>query len=239
VSADALLKAEGLEAGYGAVTILRDFSLQVATGEVTALIGGNGAGKTTLMRTLAGLIAPRAGRITFESRDITAEPAHARVDAGISLIPEGRLVFPGMSVEENLRLGAIAPRARADTQRRLAEVYGQFPRLAERRAQSAITLSGGEQQMLAIGRGLMAGPRLVLLDEPTLGLAPIMVREVFAIIAELRAQGYTVLIAEQDVRHTLKIADRAYVVENGRVALSGSGRAVADNPDVRRAYMGL
>jgi len=234
-----LLEVTGLSAGYGAVTVLDGVDLAVAAGSVTALVGGNGAGKTTLMRAVAGVLPARAGSIRYEGREIAAEPAHRRVAAGIAMVPEGRLVFPTMTVEENLRLGAISPRAREGTAARLEHVYGQFPKLRERSRQLAATLSGGEQQMLAIGRGLMSRPALVLLDEPTLGLAPVMVKEVFAIIEAMRREGFTILLAEQNVRQTLEIADAAYVIENGRLVLSGTGAALAADPAVRRAYLGL
>ena len=234
-----LLEVRDLHAGYGTAIILHGISLAVDAGSVTALVGGNGAGKTTLMRAIAGTIPCRSGRILFKGRDVGGAPAHARVEDGIALVPEGRLVFPTMTVSENLRLGAIVPRARRGSDDRLKTILAQFPRLAERASQPAVTLSGGEQQMLALGRGLMAQPDLVLLDEPTLGLAPIMVNAVFEAVEALRRQGFTVLLAEQDVRRTLDVADRAYVIENGRVALSGSGRELSGNPAVQRAYLGL
>ncbi len=236
---DALLSLENVAAGYGQVRILRALSLSVAPGAVTALIGGNGAGKTTVMRTIAGAIGAQAGRLLFGGQDITAWPAHRRVDAGLVLVPEGRLVFPTMTVEENLRLGAIARRARGAARARRDEIYDMFPRLRERRDQRAGTMSGGEQQMLAIGRGLMADPTMILLDEPTLGLAPVMANEIFAIVRDLRARGLTVLIAEQDVRQTLAVADHGHVVENGDVVLSGPGTSLAADERVREAYLGL
>jgi branched-chain amino acid transport system ATP-binding protein len=234
-----LLTLEGVAAGYGQVRILRDLSIAVADGEVTALVGGNGAGKTTLMRLVAGALSAQGGRLRFAGEDITAWPAHRRVDAGLALVPEGRMVFPSMTVEENLRLGAITKRARSGAQRRRDEIYDMFPRLRERRDQLAGTMSGGEQQMLAIGRGLMSDPQLLLLDEPTLGLAPTAANDVFAIIEALRGRGLTVLIAEQDVRRTLTLADRGYVIENGHVVLSGTGQALVGSERVREAYLGL
>jgi branched-chain amino acid transport system ATP-binding protein len=234
-----LLELVDLQAGYGAATVLHGVSLSVRVGSVTALLGGNGAGKSTLMRAVAGILKARGGRVLFKGRDIGAEPAHWRVSAGIALVPEGRLVFPTMTVEENLRLGAISPRARDGRGIRLAEIFRQFPRLHERSRQLASTLSGGEQQMLALGRGLMAKPELVLLDEPTLGLAPIMVKQFFAVVEQLRSENYTILIAEQDVRRTLEAADQAFVIESGRVVLSGTGAELANDPAVQRAYMGL
>lgn len=234
-----MLTAEHLNAGYGAIRVLHDLAIEVPKGSVTTLIGANGAGKTTTMKVLAGMLAPISGRIGFEDRDITRLPSHERVDAGLCLIPEGRLVFAGMTVEQNLRLGAIAPSARAGHDAMLAEVYARFPRLRERRHQSAGSMSGGEQQMLALGRGLMARPRLILMDEPTLGLAPIMVKKVFETIAELRAAGFTILLAEQNARVALELADRAYLVENGRITASGSGANLLAAPKVRQAYLGL
>jgi len=236
---EALLSLEAISAGYGQVRILRGLDIAVAAGGVTALIGGNGAGKTTVMRLIAGALPAQAGRLRFAGEDITDWPAHRRVDAGLALVPEGRLVFPSMTVEENLRLGAICHRARPATRQRREEIYELFPRLRERRDQAAGTMSGGEQQMLAIGRGLMSDPRLLLLDEPTLGLAPAIAKDVFAIVEKLRRRGLTVLIAEQDVRRTLSLADSAYVVENGHVVLSGAGEALIRDERVREAYLGL
>ncbi len=236
---EALLSLEAISAGYGQVRILRGLDIAVGAGGVTALIGGNGAGKTTIMRLIAGALPAQAGRLRFAGEDITAWPAHRRVDAGLALVPEGRLVFPSMTVEENLRLGAICHRARPATRQRREEIYELFPRLRERRDQAAGTMSGGEQQMLAIGRGLMSDPRLLLLDEPTLGLAPAIAKDVFAIVEDLRRRGLTVLIAEQDVRRTLSLADTAYVVENGHVVLSGAGDALIRDERVREAYLGL
>jgi branched-chain amino acid transport system ATP-binding protein len=234
-----LLSVSGLRASYGPVQVLFDVDFQVAKGSVTTLIGANGAGKTTIMKSLAGLVAPTDGEIRFEGRDITQVPSHDRVNSGLCLIPEGRLVFPGMSVEQNLRLGAIAPAARTGHNQMLAEVFDRFPRLRERRSQLAGLMSGGEQQMLALGRGLMARPHLILMDEPTLGLAPVMVKQVFETIVELRDAGFTILLAEQNAKVALELADRAYLLENGRVALSGPGAELLASPDVRRAYLGM
>jgi branched-chain amino acid transport system ATP-binding protein len=234
-----LLAIEGLTAGYGAATVLRDLSLAVPAGRITALVGANGAGKTTLMRVLAGLLEPSAGTIRFDGTEIAGAPSHRRVERGLVLVPEGRLVFPNLSVAENLRLGAWAPNARAEEAASAARVHALFPRLAERRDQEAGSLSGGEQQMLALARGLMARPRLLLLDEPTLGLAPQMAQTIFGTIARLRADGITVLIAEQDVRTTLAIADRAYVLENGRIKKQGAAASLRDDPEIRAAYLGL
>jgi branched-chain amino acid transport system ATP-binding protein len=235
----ALLAADGVVAGYGEVLVVHGVALRAEEGRITAMIGANGAGKTTLMRTIAGVLPLAAGALSFAGRAIDRLRAHARVEAGLVLVPEGRLIFPDMTVEENLRIGAINRRARRALAEGLDEVYALFPRLAERRRQPGGTLSGGEQQMLALGRGLMAKPRLLLLDEPTLGLAPIMTRLIFETLARLRAAGLTILLAEQDVAQTLALADRAYVLENGRVALEGSGAALLDDPRVKAAYLGL
>lgn len=234
-----LLSLNDVSTGYGEVGIVQNLSLKADAGAVTALIGGNGAGKTTLMLMLAGLLPATGGRLMFDGTDITSRPSHERVDAGMVLVPEGRRVFPTLSVEENLRLGAIAPRARRSWRSKLDEMYALFPRLQERRTQSAGTLSGGEQQMLAIARGLMSRPKLLLLDEPTLGLAPIMALFVFDTIRRLNSDGLTILIAEQDTRHVLKAANYGYVVENGRIAMSGTGEELMANPQVREAYLGL
>ena len=208
-------------------------------GALTALIGANGAGKTTLMRTLCGLLPVASGRILLEGTDITNWPAHRRVEAGLVLVPEGRLLFGDLSVEHNLRLGAITPKARGRWRARRDQMFDLFPRLRERRAQAAATLSGGEQQMLAIARGLMAYPRLLLLDEPSLGLAPVVCRQLFDLLAQLNGDGLTMLLAEQDVRAALALARVAHVVENGVVALSGQALALQEHSGVRQAYMGL
>ncbi|MCZ7562708.1 MAG: ABC transporter ATP-binding protein [Burkholderiales bacterium] len=234
-----LLEVEDLAGGYGAARVLHGVTLAAARGAVTALLGANGAGKTTLMRTLAGLLPAAGGAIRFAGAEVTALPAAARVERGIALVPEGRLVFPALSVAENLRLGAIAPRARAGWRTRADEMYALFPRLRERARQPAGALSGGEQQMLAIARGLMSRPDLVLLDEPTLGLAPAMVRVVFDTIERMRALGLAVLLAEQDVRRALQAADAAYVIEHGRVIAAGRGADLAADARVRRAYFGV
>jgi branched-chain amino acid transport system ATP-binding protein len=233
-----LLELRELTGGYGDMRILHGISLSIERGKATALVGANGAGKTTLMRTIAGLLPASGGMIRFNQRDIGATSAAARVQSGIALVPEGRLVFPTFSVEENLRLGAIAPRARPGWRARKEEMFGIFPRLAERSRQSAGSLSGGEQQMLAIARGLMARPDMLLLDEPTLGLAPVMVHAIFNTLERLREAGLTLLIAEQDVRRTLEFADVACVIENGRIGAHGSAAALRDDPLVREAFLG-
>jgi branched-chain amino acid transport system ATP-binding protein len=235
---DSLLEIRGLSSGYGQVTVLHGIDVDIAKGSITALIGANGAGKTTLMRTLAGLIPARAGSVRFEGREIVDAPTHRRVDSGIVLVPEGRMVFTLLTVEQNLRLGGIAPHARGAIANSMDAVFTKFPRLHERRQQLAGSMSGGEQQMLAIGRGLMARPQLILLDEPALGLAPIMVKQLFATIDGLRRDGYTILLAEQNARLALEIADYGYVFQNGRIQLAGTGEELSGSDDVRRAFLG-
>ena len=233
------LEIENLTAGYGATLVLQGLSLQAGAGRVTALLGANGAGKSTLMKTLAGLLPATAGRLRFLDQDITRHAPHRRVLQGLVMVPEGRWVFPSLTVAENLRLGAINPRARPSWQRSRDHVFLVFPRLLERERQAAATLSGGEQQMLAIGRGLMSQPKMMLLDEPTLGLAPLMAHQMFELVRRLVEDGLTLLLAEQDVRRTLAVADTAYVIENGHVAIEGEAAALADDPRIRQAYLGL
>jgi branched-chain amino acid transport system ATP-binding protein len=233
-----LLEVAALDAGYGRVTVLRSVALRVAEGEFVALVGVNGAGKTTLMKALAGLVRPSAGRIVFAGADLAGRGTDRCVDAGIVLVPEGRLVFPRMTVWENLMLGGINPRARPQRAWTLERVFDLFPRLAERRDQKAATMSGGEQQMLAIGRGLMAQPKLLILDEPSLGLSPIMVQEAYAALRRLNREGLTILLAEQNVKLSLAVSTRGYVLENGQIALEGSSQQLAHDPTTRRAYLG-
>jgi branched-chain amino acid transport system ATP-binding protein len=235
----AMLEVDDLVGGYGATEVLHGLSVHVAAGGITALLGANGAGKTTLMKTLAGLLPVKSGRLRFLGEDITRIACNRRVLAGLALVPEGRMVFPSLSVRENLRLGGINPRALREWQRSLDHVYHVFPRLLERERQVASTLSGGEQQMLAIGRGLMAQPKLMLLDEPTLGLSPLMAGEMFQLVRRLVADGLTLLLAEQDVHRTLEAAQHAYVVENGRIAAHGPAADIADDPRIKQAYLGL
>ena len=235
---DPLLTVDRLAAGYGQMQVLHDVSLTIGAGSITALIGSNGACKTTLMRALSGLIPATAGRIEFHGSDITDAPASSRVEQGISLVPEGRLVFPVFSVEENLKVGGYIPRIRARRSELMARMFESFPRLADRRRQLGQMLSGGEQQMLAIARAQMAGPRLLLLDEPSLGLAPQMVAQMFQKIAGVRDAGATVFIVEQKVASTLKLADHAYVMENGRVTMNGLARQILTDPAVKSAYIG-
>ncbi len=236
---DALLELKQVSAGYGEVKVLQNVSLTVRRGSITALIGANGAGKTTLMRVVSGLIPVSAGTLGFDGADITREPSSVRVERGISLVPEGRLIFPEFSVEENLKIGAYIKRVRGRQGELSKQMLGLFPRLEERRSQAGQTLSGGEQQMLAIARALMAEPRLLLLDEPSLGLAPQVVAQVFEKIQEVRAKGVTVFIVEQDVRSTLSFADYAYVIENGSLQMEGSAESVRENPKVKESYLGL
>lgn len=234
-----LLDVSGLVSGYGAVVAVHGIDLAAETGQVTAIVGSNGAGKSTTLRAIAGLLPARGGEIRFDGGDVTGLSADHRVDQGIVLVPEGRLIFAQMSVEENLRIGAFTPRARPLRSETMATVYDLFPRLAERRSQPGGTLSGGEQQMLALGRGMMACPRILLLDEPTLGLAPLMAETIFEAVRRLVDDGLTLVIAEQDVSRTLSLADTACVIENGRVVKTGAGADLLGDPDVKKAYLGL
>jgi branched-chain amino acid transport system ATP-binding protein len=232
-----MLSIEGVSAAYGAVQALHDVTLDVASGEIVTLVGANGAGKSTLLMTICGDPRARAGRITFEGRDITALPTHQIMRMGLAQVPEGRRVFPRMSVLENLLMGAQV--AGHDPAPLLDQVFALFPRLHERQAQRGGTLSGGEQQMLAIGRALMSKPRLLLLDEPSLGLAPLIVRQIFAAIRDLNArEGLTVLLVEQNANQALRLAHRGYVLVNGRITLAGTGRELLAMPEVRDAYLG-
>ncbi|WP_456308272.1 ABC transporter ATP-binding protein [Roseomonas rosulenta] len=232
-----MLSIEGVCAAYGAVQALRDVTISVAPGEIVTLVGANGAGKSTLLMTICGDPRARAGRIAFEGRDITALPTHEIMRLGLAQVPEGRRVFPRMSVMENLLMGAQV--AGHDPAPLLAQVFALFPRLQERQAQRGGTLSGGEQQMLAIGRALMSKPRLLLLDEPSLGLAPLIVRQIFAAIRDLnQKEGLTVLLVEQNANQALRLAHRGYVLVNGRITLAGTGRQLLAMPEVRDAYLG-
>ena len=234
----ALLKVQGLKSGYGVVEVLRGVDLQVMTGELVAWLGSNGAGKTTLNHTLSGLVATRAGQVQFDGHDITGLHSRQVVLRGLIQVPEGRKVFPNLSVHENLELGAFT-RGRERRVQNLAKVYETFPRLKERVAQLAGTLSGGEQQMLAIGRGLMAEPRLLILDEPSLGLSPLLVEEMFGLISQLRSSGLAILLVEQNVGQSLDIADRAYVMENGQIRFSGTPAQLLASDTLRQAYLGM
>lgn len=234
-----LLVVENLEASYGVAQVLWGISFSVVQGKVTCIIGSNGAGKTTTLNALAGAIPIRAGRIVLGGEDVTSLPARGRVQRHISLVPEGRQLWPGMSVEENLMMGCFLPKLRGRTASGLTRVYDLFPRLKERRRQLAGTLSGGEQQMCAIGRGLMSEPQLLMLDEPSLGLAPILVDEIFRMIGEIARQGVTILLVGQNVNYTLQVSHYGYVMEIGRIALHGPSQILFNDEHVRRAYLGV
>ncbi len=233
-----MLEIEGLECRYGKVSAVRDLTLEVREGELVTLIGANGAGKTTTLKAISGILRPAAGRIAFDGEDITRASARAILAKGIAHCPEGRHVFPYMSVQENLDMGCYLRRDPGGIAQDLRKVFARFPVLEERRRQMAGTLSGGEQQMLAIGRALMSRPRLMLFDEPSLGLAPNLVETTFEIIAEIRAQGVTVLMVEQNAYAALELCDRSYLLESGEVTLTGSGAELLDNPHVKEAYLG-
>jgi branched-chain amino acid transport system ATP-binding protein len=233
-----VLKLDGVVTAYDDVICLRGVSLEVRRGEIVTLIGANGAGKSTTLKTVSGLLAPREGTIEFDGRAIAGLSPDAIVALGLVHVPEGRRVFPELSVEDNLRVGAYLVRERAEMRRTLADVYGRFPRLAERRAQFAGTLSGGEQQMLAFGRAMMAQPKLLMLDEPSLGLAPLMVEEVMRSIRVFRDSGVTVFLVEQNANLALRLADRAYVMETGRITMTGSGARLLADERVRASYLG-
>ncbi|MBN8939659.1 MAG: ABC transporter ATP-binding protein [Rhizobiales bacterium] len=235
-----MLELDNACLSYGPIDAVSGATIQVRRGDVVAIVGANGAGKTTLLKAISGLIPLKAGRIRFEGVDITTMPAHKRVQAGIAQSPEGRQVFPNQSVIDNLALGAYARRlSPAALAREIDAQFRFFPRLGERRGQVAVTLSGGEQQMLAIGRALMAGPRLLLLDEPSLGLAPLVIKDIFRAIARLRDSGMTILLVEQMANLALAIADRGYVLETGRISMSGTGPELMRDPRVREAYLGV
>ena len=234
-----MLEIRNLTVNYGAITALHDVSLRVEAGSIVTLIGGNGAGKTTTLRAISGMVKPKSGQILFEGRDITGVPAHKLVGQGLAHSPEGRMVFANLTVLENLQMGAYLQRDKAVIARELEFVFGTFPRLQERTAQLAGTLSGGEQQMLAIGRALMSRPKCLLLDEPSLGIAPLLVRSIFAQIVELnRARGLTILLVEQNANLALEISRRGYVLETGRVILADDAAKLRADPQVRDAYLG-
>ncbi len=234
-----MLELTGVTAGYGEFTALWDASLRVQAGEAVAVVGPNGAGKTTLMRVISGLVPIRAGSLTLDGRSLTGRPPSEIVSHGIAHVPEGRRIFPGLTVGDNLKMGAFLPSARRHYREHLERVFALFPVLAERRQQRAGTMSGGEQQMLAIGRALMSGPKLILLDEPSAGLAPVMVLRVFELVRRVRQEGYTILIVEQNVRQVLQLVDRAYLLEVGRIRLEGRAADLADEAFVRKAYVGI
>lgn len=233
-----MLRVSEIRVYYGAIQAIKEVSLEVNDRELVALVGANGAGKTTILRTISGLIRPRSGAIDWHGTDLTSLASHQIVAQGISQVPEGRQIFAGLTVRDNLMLGAIQRRDRGAFDQDLERVFEFFPLLKERYGQPGGTLSGGEQQMLAIGRGLMSRPRLLLLDEPSLGLAPLMVGRIFEVISRLKVEGVTILLVEQNARKALDVADRAYVLETGRIIVSGAARELAANPDVERAYLG-
>jgi branched-chain amino acid transport system ATP-binding protein len=234
-----LLEVDGIDVFYGDVQVLYGLSLQVREGEIVTLLGSNGAGKTTTLRAISGLRPPRAGDVRFRGRSLVKMPAAARAELGISLVPEGRELWPTLTVRENLELGAYHPRVRGNAARNLARVFAMFPRLEERSGQLAGSLSGGEQQMCAIGRALMGEPGLLMLDEPSLGLAPLLVEQVMRTVADLHAAGITVLLVEQNLTKALEVAQRGTVIETGRVRLEGTSAELAANPEIREAYLGI
>jgi len=232
------LEIQALTAGYDRANVLEDVSLTIEPGRITCLLGSNGSGKTTLIRSILGLTVPRSGRVVFDGADITGLATHKVIAAGVACIPEGRKVFPKFSVEENLRLGAYQETSEDVTQERMKEIYRLFPRLAERRAQLAGTMSGGEQAMVSIGRGLMRAPKLLLIDEPSLGLSPLFVKENFNVIRQINERGIAIFLVEQNVRQTLGISHYGYVLSKGRVVASGTSAELADRDEVREAYFG-
>ncbi len=233
-----LLEIKGLSVYYGVIQALKGIDFSVDRGEIVALIGANGAGKTTTLHTISGMIEPKAGEINFEGKDISKVPGHLRVNMGIAQVPEGRRVFADMTVEENLKMGAYTRRDKAELSDTMSMIFDRFPRLKERRDQISGTLSGGEQQMLAMGRALMSKPSILLLDEPSMGLSPIMVNEVFDIIRSVHEDGTTVLLVEQNAKKALNIADRAYVLETGSITTSGNASDLLEDDSIRKAYLG-
>jgi branched-chain amino acid transport system ATP-binding protein len=239
MTAEAILEIEALEAGYGEVQVLWGVSMKAAAGRLTTIIGANGAGKTTTLRAVTGLIRPQAGRVRFNGEDITRLSAHQRARRGLVMVPEGRQLFPDMTALENLEMGAYSPRARGRMAAGLDRVFALFPRLAERRHQKANTFSGGEQQMLAVGRGLMAEPILLMIDELSLGLSPILTQQLFSTLKRLKSDGLTLLLVEQNVHLSLSLSDYAYVLADGRLFTEGPAAEVAGNGEIREAYLGL
>jgi len=234
-----VLSIQDIHVKYGAIRAVMGISFEVKAGEIVALIGANGAGKTTSLRTISGLVKPEQGKIFYNDLELTSMPAHKIVEMGISQVPEGRRVFPLMSVQENLEMGAFTRKDKNKIKDDMKKIFQRFPRLEERKNQSAGTLSGGEQQMLAIGRALMSNPKLLLMDEPSMGLAPMLVQEIFKIIREINSEGTTILLVEQNARMALSIANRAYVLETGEVVISGDAKELAENKEVQKAYLGL
>ncbi len=236
---DIILEIENLETGYGEVQILWGVGLKAEKSQLTTVIGSNGAGKTTLMRAIVGMLPCWKGKIIFEGKDITKLPAYKRAELGLIMVPEGRMLFPEMTVFENLEMGAYTPRARSKIKENLEYVFSLFPRLKERLDQKAGTMSGGEQQMVAIGRGLMASPKILIFDEPSLGLAPKLVIEVFEAIEKLRQEGVSMLLVEQNVHLSLAISDYAYVMAEGKIVMDGPGKELAEKDEIRKAYLGV
>lgn len=234
----AMLSVENLSVSYGAIEAVKNVSFEVNEGEVVSLIGANGAGKTSILRTISGLVRPKEGKISFLGNEIQRVPARKIVSDGLSQVPEGRHVFAGLTVMENLEMGAILKKDKDQNQKNLKSIFERFPRLEERKNQDAATLSGGEQQMLAMGRALMSQPKLLLLDEPSMGLAPIFIQEIFDIVQDIQKQGTTVLLIEQNATKALSIADRGYVLETGKIVLSGTGQELLESDEVRKAYLG-
>ncbi|HEY7804451.1 MAG TPA: ABC transporter ATP-binding protein [Orrella sp.] len=234
-----MLKLEGVSAGYGGTVIIRGLDMEVKRGEVVTIVGANGAGKTTTLRTICGIVKPTSGKIEFEGNVISGLRSDQVVNSGLTMVPEGRQLFPFITVQDNLLMGAYKPGARSVAQQRMEEVLEIFPRLRERLKQLGGSLSGGEQQMVAIARGLMSNPAMLMFDEPSLGLSPLLVSQVFEVINQIVSMGTTVLIVEQNIVHTLKIADRGYVLENGEITLTGTGAELLDNPHVKKAYLGI
>jgi len=234
-----VLEVRNIDVFYGDVQVIWDISFEVKQGEVVALIGANGAGKSTTLKTVSGLLRPRKGSVSFNGEDLSTVEAYHRIDRGMALCPEARRLFVEMTVEENLDMGSLRGEAKRKREQTREMVFALFPRLKERRKQLAGTLSGGEQQMVAVGRGLMSLPKLLMFDEPSLGLAPILVREIFDVIKRIRQEGTTVLIVEQNVKQTLAIADRAYVLEHGKMSMQGAGKDLLNDPHVKAAYLGM
>lgn len=234
-----MLKIQGVSAGYGGTEIIRNISFEVNRGEVVTLVGANGAGKTTTLRTICGIVKPTSGTIEFEGNVVSGLRSDQIVNVGLTMVPEGRQLFPYTSVKDNLLMGAYKPAARHVVNQRFEEVLEIFPRVRERLTQLGGSLSGGEQQMVAIARGLMANPALLMLDEPSLGLSPLLVSQVFDVIDKIVEMGTTVLLVEQNIVHTLKIADRGYVLENGEITMTGTGAELLENPHIKKAYLGI
>ena len=233
-----MLKVENLVVSYGGIEALKSISLDVPEGKIVTLIGANGAGKSTLLRSIIGLVKPAEGKITYEEKDITGLNSQKIVETGITLVPEGRRVFPNLTVLENLKIGAYLRNDKEGIEKDIRWIYDLFPRLEERSWQMAGTLSGGEQQMLAVGRALMSRPKVLMMDEPSLGLAPLVIKDIFKIIQEINNQGMTILLIEQNANMALKIADIAYVLETGRITMTGTGKELLENPEIKAAYLG-